>query len=242
MDDLHGACPDAELEGFLQTLGREVQIKCEGFNKVGTEYFHLKRPRRQMGEGTWVGANPKYIADLLKRLGLEGAKAAPTPATGDQDPAEENPDLDLEDVKLYRSCVGLLIYVALDRDDIQFEVSRLARKLKSPGLHDLRLLKRVGRYLKGTQKYQTLLPAIESPGGSVQLVGYSDSDWAGDRRERKSQSSGCVRADGCPLVSWSTRQAVVSLSSGEAEYYAACSVCSMLMFFREIYIFFGLAV
>ena len=33
---------------------------------------------------------------------------------------------------------------------------------------------------------------------TVELVGYSDSDWAGDPSSRKSQSSGHVEADGWP--------------------------------------------
>ena len=35
---------------------------------------------------------------------------------------------------------------------------------------------------------------------TVELVGYSDSDWVGDPSSRKSQSGGHVEADGCPLT------------------------------------------
>eukprot|EP00971_Amphidinium_carterae_P022155 437082-Amphidinium_carterae.1 len=41
------------------------------------------------------------------------------------------------------------------------------------------------------------------------------------------------------MCGWSSRQATVSLSSGEAEYNAAVSVASMMMYFRELYTFFG---
>ena len=37
----------------------------------------------------------------------------------------------------------------------------------------------------------------------MELVGYSDSDWAGDPASRKSQSSGHVDADGCKMASFS---------------------------------------
>ena len=54
----------------------------------------------------------------------------------------------------------------------------------------------------------------------LQLEGYSDSDWAGDKVDRKYTSGGCQFL-GCSLVSWSSKkQSCVSLSSIEAEYVA----------------------
>ncbi len=48
---------------------------------------------------------------------------------------------------------------------------------------------------------------------------YADTDWAGCAKTRKSTSGGCLVV-GCHLIkSWSATQSLVSLSSGEAEYY-----------------------
>ena len=52
------------------------------------------------------------------------------------------------------------------------------------------------------------------------LVVEVDSDWAGDPYDRKSVSSGKIFFGGVMLVSWTRRQGVISLSSGEAEFYA----------------------
>eukprot|EP00971_Amphidinium_carterae_P313618 6233283-Amphidinium_carterae.1 len=82
---------------------------------------------------------------------METCKIAPTPSTmsggGDDQTA-----LDLGEVKVYRSAVGSLLYMASDREDIQWEVSKLARRLKEPRGCDLKLLKRVARYLQGTRE------------------------------------------------------------------------------------------
>ena len=48
-------------------------------------------------------------------------------------------------------------------------------------------------------------------------LGYSDGDWAGDPSSRKSQSSGHVEADGCPMTSFSRRQSCVATSIGMVE-------------------------
>jgi hypothetical protein len=48
---------------------------------------------------------------------------------------------------------------------------------------------------------------------------YSDTDWAGCLRTRKSTSGGCLMLGQHLLKSWSSTQTAVSLSSGEAEFY-----------------------
>ena len=47
-----------------------------------------------------------------------------------------------------------------------------------------------------------------------------DSDFAGCKKSQKSTSGGVVTFGNCPIKTWSTNQAVIALSSGEAEYYA----------------------
>ena len=63
-------------------------------------------------------------------------------------------------------------------------------------------LRRVTRYLLGTQNAFVKLRIQNDDPITVELVGYSDSDWAGDPSSRKSQSSAHVEADGCPLTSF----------------------------------------
>ena len=48
---------------------------------------------------------------------------------------------------------------------------------------------------------------------------YTDSDWAGCKRTRRSTTGGCALFNGCLVKSWSTTQALIALSSGEAELY-----------------------
>ena len=91
-------------------------------------------------------------------------------------------------------------------------------------------VKRIFRYLAHTPNFGLWYPR----GENFKLVGYSDSDWAGDKVDRKSTSGGCQFL-GCSLVSWSSKkQSCVSLSSTtKAEYVAAGSCCAQLLWMRQ---------
>ena len=47
---------------------------------------------------------------------------------------------------------------------------------------------------------------------------YTDTDWAGCPKTRKSTSGGCVMLGSHAITHWSPTQAGVALSSGEAEF------------------------
>ena len=62
---------------------------------------------------------------------------------------------------------------------------------------------------------------------------FSDSDWAGRKDTRRSTSSGIVCLDGQCIYSFSRNQKSVSLSSGDAEYYAGASAASNSILLQE---------
>ena len=88
---------------------------------------------------------------------------------------------------------------------------------------------RIFRYLVHTPKFGLWYPR----GSSFSLVGYTDSDWAGDHDDRKSTSGAC-QFIGRSLVSWaSKKQNCISLSTAEAEYVAAAIACTQLLWMRQ---------
>ena len=69
---------------------------------------------------------------------------------------------------------------------------------------------------------------------NANLVGFSDADWAGNADDRKSTSGGCFYV-GNNLVSWlSKKQNSISLSTAEAEYIAAGSCCTQLLWMKQM--------
>src|SRR5436309_1357960 len=118
-------------------------------------------------------------------------------------------------VRLYQSAIGSLMYAMIEtRPDIAYAISTLSAYASNPSAEHWAALKRLFRYLNGSRD----LGIVYSKGS---LLGYTDSDWAGDISTRKS-TSGYVFLLGSGAISWSSkRQPTVALSSCEAEYMAS---------------------
>ena len=65
-------------------------------------------------------------------------------------------------------------------------------------------------------------------------MAWSDSDFAGCVKSRKSTSGGIILFGGCPIKTYCSLQAVRALSSGEAEYYAMVKAASVAIGIRSM--------
>ena len=101
-----------------------------------------------------------------------------------------------------------------------FSVCMCARFQASPRESHLKATKRIFRYLKPTQNVGLWYPK----GAKFELVGYSDSDYAGCKAERKS-ISGICQLLGRSFILWSSKkQNSVALSTTEANTYPSVVV------------------
>jgi hypothetical protein len=83
-------------------------------------------------------------------------------------------------------------------------------------------VKRILRYLVHTPNLGLWYPK----GSTFDVLGYSDSDYASCKVDRKNTTGTCQFL-GRSLVSWSTRKKnLVTLSTAEAEYVAAGACCA----------------
>jgi hypothetical protein len=148
-------------------------------------------------------------------------------------PTNGHLDLDEEgnsvDQTLYRFMISSLLYLTASRPDIMFSVSMCAWFQENPKKGHLHIVKRILRYLKHTPSIGLLYPK----GATFDLIGYSDSDYASCKFDRKSISGGCHLL-GRSLVSWtSKKQNSVALSNVEAEYIAAGACCTQILYMKQ---------
>lgn len=118
----------------------------------------------------------------------------------------------------YRNLVGGLLWLAIStRPDIQYAVQQLSQFLDCYTSTHWHAAIRVLRYLKGTRTLRLRLGG-DAP---INLIGFTDSDWANCLDTRRSVG-GYAWSLGSGLISWCTRkQRTVAASSCEAEYMAA---------------------
>ena len=246
MDDLHGCGERARIERLRAHLSETVKLKEFDIHDLGASYTHLKRGRVLTNLGTRITPNTKYGRAATAAMALTGCKAAPTPSVaGALRDDGEDPYLDDDKISTYRCVTGTLAYAGIDRRDLQFELNLLSRQMKQPRESGWALAKRVCRYICGTEDAYVWLPRPRESDydyGVCVLDVWSDSDWAGDRRDRRSQSSIVLEIDGCPAFGASRRQAIIAGSSAEAEFYAAAGALSEAMLLRECLLFAGFAV
>lgn len=109
-------------------------------------------------------------------------------------------------------------------------VSLISRYMENPTEVHLLAAKRIFRYLKGTADFGILC----KNGRESSLIGFSDSDYAGDLDDRKS-TSGFVFMMNSGAVTWSSKkQQIVTLSTTEAEFVAAASSSCQAIWLRRI--------
>jgi Reverse transcriptase (RNA-dependent DNA polymerase) len=168
----------------------------------------------------------KYVLDLLKETGKLRVKPSNVPMNYNN---KSSPDEEvLENISQFQRLVGKLIYLTITRPDIAYSVSFVSQFMQKPTKHHMELINQILRYLKAAPGRGILM----KNNGHVDIVGYSDADWAGNPTDRRSTSGFCTFVGG-NLVTWkSKKQTVVTRSSAEAEYRAMAVATSEIVWLR----------
>ncbi|CAM8914830.1 unnamed protein product [Rhodiola kirilowii] len=190
---------------------------------VGELKYFLGLQVAQGEEGTRIHQQ-KYVKEILKKFGMESAKTCATPMSPNDTLAkdESSPRVD---PTLYRGMIGSLLYLTASRPDILFSVCLCARFQADPRETHVKVVKRILRYLKGTDDLCLLYPREE-------IFAWRHTPMLtmlGCKIDRKS-TSGMAQYLGPCLISWaSKKQSSIALSTAEAEYIAAAACCAQLL-------------
>ena len=141
------------------------------------------------------------------------------------------------DITNYRGMISFFLYLIASRPDTVFSTCLCARFQAKPREPHLVAIKRIFRYLKGTQG----LGLWYSKENDFSLCGYSDADLAGCKVDHKSIYVSCQFLGG-RLVSWhSKKQKSISTFIAEAEYIVVGSCCAHILWIRNQLLDYGLS-
>jgi hypothetical protein len=228
-DIIFGSTNQDYCDEFGKMMANEFEM-----SMIGELSYFLGLQIKQLKNETFVSQG-KYIKDMLKKFGMEDAKEISIPM-GINGSLESDTSGNMVEQKMYRSMIGSLLYVTASRPDVMFSVCMCARFQATLRESHLKATKRILRYLKHTQNVGLWYPK----GAKFELIGYSDSDYAGCKVERRSTSDTCQLL-GRSLVSWlSKKQNSVALSTTKAEYIAAGSCCAQILWVKATLNDFGI--
>ena len=181
-----------------------------------------------MEDGIFI-SQEGFAKEILKRFKMEDSQSVNTPVECGVK-LSKHEEGEKVDPTIFKSLVGSLRYLTCTRPDILYGVGLVSRYMESPSIMHFKAANRILRYLKGTIDYGLLY----SFSNEFKLVGYSDSNWAGDLDDRKN-TIGFVFYLGNAAFTWSSKkQPIVTLSTCEAEYVAATSCVCHAIWLRRL--------
>ncbi|KAJ0539592.1 putative RNA-directed DNA polymerase [Helianthus annuus] len=166
-----------------------------------------------------------YIDRVLTRYNMQQCKPSVAPVVkGDvlgsfQCPTTEVKKEQKEQMSQipYASVVGSLMYAQVcTRPDIVYIAGMLGHYQTNPSLDHWKAAKKVLRYLQGTKDYKLTYRRSDH----LEVVGYSDSDFAKCKDDKKSTSGYIFMLAGRPISWKSHKQQLTTTSTMMAEYIA----------------------
>jgi hypothetical protein len=193
-DIIFGGSSHTLVSRFQEMMESEFQV-----SMIGELTFFLGIQMKQTKQGTFVH-QAKYMNDLMKKFNMAKLKLVSTPMSS---ATSLGPDEDGEAVNQieYRSMIGSLLYLTVTQPDIQFTVGLCAHFQAFPRFSHRMTVQWIFRYLKYTPEFGIWY----SVSSSLDLVGFSDADFAGCGIDRKSTSGTCHFL-GSSVVCWSSRK------------------------------------
>ncbi len=222
-DDFTSSGPKGSLDWLERSIAERYEItvgpRLGPSPEDAKEATVLNRVVRWCSDGKsqWLEyeADPRQAERLISDCGLDGSKPVATPGTR---PTGEELDSDTPlEARLHTAFRGAAArgnYLSVDRLDYHFACKEVCRWMANPTKLSWGALKRLGRYLAGLPR----LVYVYREQRVEWLDCYTDTDWAGCPRTRKSTNGGCLLLGSHTIKHWSSTQAGISLSSGEAEF------------------------
>jgi hypothetical protein len=209
-DIIFGGSSHTLVSKFQEMMESEFQM-----SMMGELTFFICIQVKQTKQGTFVH-QAMYTKDLMKKFNMVELKPVSTLMSSAGSLGSDK-DGEVVNQREYRCMINSLLYLTVTWPDIQFAVGLCACFQASPHSSHRTAVQRVFRYLKHTSMFGIWYSASSS----MDLVGFSNADFAGCGIDRKSTSGTCHFV-GSSLISWSSqKESSVAQSTIEAEYVAA---------------------
>ena len=203
-------------------------------NQTYTKFLGIQI-EQNLRRGVTILTQSEYIDELKERFSLEDAHVTDTPIdftplTKAMYPTSDDDKDDMASVP-YRELIGHLLYIArCTPPEISYSVNVLSKYNSNPGRAHWTAAKRVLRYLEGVKH----MGIVNGRGGNELLKAYADTDWAGNRDDRRSATGFVIYLADGPISYNSVSQKSVALSSYEWETMSGSTCASEAIYANRL--------
>ena len=156
----------SKLLGNLKKSG--LKLKIEGpIDPFGGQGHFLKRLFQGKDGSIRVIPEKRYVEKLISILQLERSASKSTPLPSTIRYPQEDPPLEGSAYSMFRSALGLLLYMANDVPEIHFAMRLLGSRCAHPSEYDLAIVRHVGKYMKGRPEWVLQLK-LTRPGRTLE--------------------------------------------------------------------------
>eukprot|EP00435_Cladocopium_sp_Y103_P031605 s1770_g8.t1 len=193
---------------LIKCFEKSYVISIQFVQRPGDELTFLKRTMTWQHDGRLtIQTRHKHVQRLCELLKMNPKlQSKKTPGHSDMDQTDKTADLDPGDAAVFRTCVGVLLYLAADLPHCRHVVRHFATYSTTPSQKSFVVLKHLVGYLashesvcvslKWKGRAMGIYHKYEVPPGEVVLKVFTDSDWASDRTSRRLMQPTLTKGDG----------------------------------------------
>lgn len=200
-------------EEFKKMMACEFEI-----TDIGLMSYYLGIEVKQSEYKVFISQSG-FAKEILKKFKMEECNPVSTSIECNSK-LIKNDDREKVNPTIYKSLVGCLRYLICTMQDFLYAIGVVSRFMESPAISHWNTTKRILRYLRGTTNFGLFY----SNSNEFKLVGYSDSDCASDKDDRKSIMGFLFFIGDTPSTLSSKKKPIVTLLTCEAEYVVATAV------------------
>ena len=233
----HGVCRRSTLRRETQKRSttsstrfkKKTLLRATRETSPGNTISFLGSKITNKGDHFDISLDDEYVENIFHEMKLNKCNPATTTGTtAGKANIEDEQLLDQQEHQQFRRVVGRLQWLAYTRPDISYYATKeLARALQWPTIKDQKKLRHLVRVsCRYTRVYKfSIRPTIKLHDKIPQQLDlniyvYVPSDWAGCHQTRRNTTGFVIEPLGTCIHFGSRTQAVVALSSAEAEFYS----------------------
>ena len=227
----------ARLKYSVQKIAELVSQRFEARVEAEVTKFLGIVIQQHKGRGHVKINSSLIIEGLLHKFGMEDARGSSTPLLLGTDLFTKDPshaDIDMSKIP-HKQLIGSMLHLAnTTRPEIAFSVGLLSRFLGDPWMQHWNAAKSVLRYLKKTET-MGIVYRKRHQNVDGDPIANADSDFTGDKYERKSMSGYAVLMGDGAIYWCSKKQPVIAQSTLEAEYIAMNAAIREMIWIRRMF-------